>query len=390
MSRTRTEDTTGFQSRGDQVRVVVRVNGTLRCHPWVRRDSITNEGLRAWRDRQRADDATGPQAGSFAAHVAAYLARPEVKALALYRARVVHLHRWLEVLGRDRRPTGILTTEIDYWLHVWETTPTKTHQGKPRPPLAPGTILVRRTALKSCLATLPGANPAEDAYVPERAKPTDRSRDYVTLERILDAMSEFRDTTPKRPSLARVRAGVMAYTGLPPSLLKKVKPFDLDWQQRTVRITPRRKGRGVEARTIELSGEGFKWFQAFHAAHAYGPFKTASVNDCVQRAARHVGIDPATFHLYDLRHSFLTQVYRVTGDLATVARLALHSPGSPITERYALGAQDAVDRRALVAFDASVAAQRAAAAVHQPADKLPRKVTGRRKSFVASGYAAQG
>jgi hypothetical protein len=63
-----------------------------------------------------------------------------------------------------------------------------------------------------------------------------------------------------------------------------------------------------------------------------------------------------------LRHSYLNEVYRVTHDLATVARLALHKPGSPITARYAAGANEDVDAAAQEAFSAALARRRQVAA----------------------------
>ena len=49
--------------------------------------------------------------------------------------------------------------------------------------------------------------------------------------------------------------------------------------------------------------------------------------------------------LYDLRHSFLTMLYRVTKDLATVARFALHA-NVAMSQRYTAGALQDVDRAA--------------------------------------------
>ena len=78
---------------------------------------------------------------------------------------------------------------------------------------------------------------------------------------------------------------------------------------------------------------------------------------------------PPDMRLYDLRHSFGAEIYRLTGDLATVARFLGHAPGSTVTARYALGANAHVDRAAVDAFNAA----RAADHVHATGDKLPAK-----------------
>ena len=102
------------------------------------------------------------------------------------------------------------------------------------------------------------------------------------------------------------------------------------------------------------------------------------------RVIDRAGLDPATVHLYDLRHSFLTEVYRAKGDLATVGRFGLHAEGSKVTARYAKGANQAVDVAAAAAVSAALATQRQlslkATPVPASAQKLPAKVTRRRKS----------
>jgi hypothetical protein len=137
---------------------------------------------------------------------------------------------------------------------------------------------------------------------------------------------------------------------------------------------------------LPLTDDARAAFTDFHRAQAYGAFATESLNRTFKRGCARVGLDPTTVHLYDVRHSYLTQVYRVTHDLATVGRLGLHAPGSPITARYALGANDEVDRAAVEAFTARLAEQRrgvlkVAAPVQRSAKQLPAKVARTRKSF---------
>jgi integrase len=137
-----------------------------------------------------------------------------------------------------------------------------------------------------------------------------------------------------------------------------VQPTDLQLTAGTVRVVPRHKGAGVEARTLPLTGEGLDAFKDFHAAHAYGPFATQSLNRAFKRGCKRAGLDPTAVRLYDLRHSFLTRLYRVTKDLATVGRLGLHAEGSKATARYAKGANQTVDAAAVAALGQDLATAR--------------------------------
>jgi integrase len=320
--------------------------------------------MRTWREQQ-LDAHGGPArspdpAQSFAADVARYLLRIAAKPTAKQQA--AHLALWLEALGRDRPRRSITATEIDAVLQRWLLTPTTPARGRPSGPdgLAPGTVRKRRSTLQSLWVKLDGkaaANPVKATTNPPPPKPEARSLDYRVLERAIAAMPSARSTKPgavRRVSLAKIRARVIAYTGIPPGLLKTITPHDLSLTESTVRIVPRHKGAGVEARTLPLTPQGRDAFRAFHAAHAYGPFSTEALNRSFKRGCAHAGLDPTTVHLYDLRHSFLAQIYRVTRDLATVGRLGLHAEGSTIPARYAKGANAEVDRAAVAAFGAAL------------------------------------
>jgi|SRR6185295_4044683 len=340
---------------------------------------------------------SGPTAGSFAADIETYLAR--VSAMPSYKQRAAHLALWAHALGRDRPRSSITAGEIDAVMQAWLTTPTyqpgtTREKGRPSNPhgLEPGTVRKRRTALRSFFTTMDGKtstrkNPVSGTMNPKEPKPEARALDYLAIERAIAAMPTQRDTKkglPPRVSLSKLRARVMAYTGIPPGLLKTVTPTDLSLTAGTVRIVPRSKGRGVEARTLPLTPDGLDAFTDFHAAHAYGPFNTEKLNQAFKRGCQRAGLDPDAVTLYDLRHSFLTTVYRTTGDLATVARLGLHSEGSPITARYARGANAAVDSAAVAAFGEALAQRRRqamkAAPVHDSSKILPAEPARAQKS----------
>ena len=295
--------------------------------------------------------------------------------------RTAHLTLWAQALGGARARRTITATEIDQVLQEWLLT------------AAPGTIRKRRTALQSLFVTLDGKlakNPVKATANPKPPKPEARGLDYLTIARLLAAMPTQQSRRPgavPRPALGAVRVAVLAYTGIPPGQLQAVRATDLQLTVGTVRLHGRRKGRGTAPQTLPLTAEGLAAFKAFHAANAYGRFAMEALNRSFKRAAKRIGIDPTTVHLYDLRHSFGMEMYRVTRDLATVARFLGHAPGSVVTARYAQGANAHVDQAAAAAFSAALATQRQqslkATPAQIPADKrahkLPAKVTRIRK-----------
>jgi integrase len=359
----------GIHRRGDTWRVFVRVNGQLYTKTF---DSATPvPEMQAWRETQRGIYGVGvPVAGSFAAKVATYLAQNQSKA-AINQA-TAHLELWLQALGRDRAPLSITKDEINRQIDEWLLT------------LQPGTVRKRRMWLRQFFVFLTGVDggPCQKATNPKEPKAGARGIDYLVIEKALASMPATRSAkrgTVGPQSLALVRARVMVYTGLPPKLLMAVVPDDLDFVAGRLYVHGRQKGEGVEERVLPLTPEALTAFKAFHAAAGYGRFSVSSMGRSVKAAFRRVGY---TRHvrLYDLRHSYLTQVYRITRDTATVARLGMHAEGSPITARYTKGANQDVDEAAVAAFSQVLADRRRgalkpAAAVHGSGRKLPTKVT---------------
>jgi len=320
------------------------------------------EIMRAWReDQQFTARAIAPSKGSLAADIDTYLTR--IRAMPTYKQRAAHLALWAQALGRDRHRNTITAADIDAIMQEWLLTPTRPGKGqRGRPSAATGltasTIRKRRTSLQCFYTAMNGKgnhNPVKGTTNPRAALPEPRAIDYDLIEKVIAAMPER--LSAKRGvispiSLAKVRVRVMAHTGLPPSLIKTILPTDINWQDGALRVRARHKGQGVEARTITLTANGLAALRLFHATNAYGHFTTEALNRSFKRGCRQVGLD-ASVRLYDLRHSFLTEVYRVTRDLATVARMGMHAPGSPMTARYTQGVHDEVDRAAARALDAS-------------------------------------
>lgn len=285
------------------------------------------EEMRAWIQTQRALRA-GPVVarGSFGADIAEYLSR--VTSLVTYEQRTQHLEMWAHALGRDRPRRTITPTEIDRVLQTWLL------QG-----LSPSTVRKRRMALRALWNRLDGnhaQNPVRATIAPREPKPEVRGLPYDVIAQILSVM---------RPGASRCRIAVMAWTGLPPGMVRDIQPADLNLPTATLRVRPRRKGAGVEARTLPLLPQAVDELREFDQIGAYGFFSIPSLNQFFVRACLRVDPPVRGVSLYDLRHSFGTMLYRVTKDLATVSRFLLHA-NVAMSQRYAAGALADVDRAA--------------------------------------------
>lgn len=290
------------------------------------RDTPT-ETMRAWVKAQRDRHATVKDtAGSFGAEIQDYL--PRVTALVSYKQRAAHLELWAKALGRDRPRQSIKTTEIDQVIQRWLLSG-----------LSDRTVRKRRMSLLSMWNMLDGKegpNPVRASQCPREPKDEARGLDYPTIARLLDSLA---------PSPTKTRMRVMAWTGLPPGMIGKIQPGDIDFRTKTLRVRPRRKGAGVEARTLPLLPQAVDALTQFDRERIYGPFPHNTLNALFHRACLKQDPPLVGYRVYDLRHSFGTMLYTVTKDLATVSRFLMHASVS-MSQRYAMGAMRDVDRAA--------------------------------------------
>jgi integrase len=380
----------GVRLHRNRRQAFVRVDGILRTTTF---DLHTLPSvIQAWREAQRGTAAPVPAAGSFAADVASHVAT--LKTVTASRA-ASYLALWIHELGGERASDSITSHEIAAVLERWSVTPTipkpGPRQGRASAPrgLAAGSLIKRRGYLYAFFQWRFGAagvNPVRAVPPPAAPKLEARAIPYAPeaapshhVAAILAAMAPHRSVRrgfPAVPARARLIAAVIAYTGIPPGMLMGVTRKDLVLTAPgSIRVLARLKGGGVEARTYPLGAEAFAACVAFDAAGAYGAFNIQSVNRAFQRAAVQCGLDRLRFHLYDLRHSFGTQIYRVTKDARTVERLMGHALNSPMTARYTEAAHAEVDAAAVANF---LPASTPAPAPKQ-SPKLPTKVARRQK-----------
>ena len=290
--------------------------------------------IKDWRDEARVSlrKATGHATrGTFANDAAQYLLA--VSAMPTFRQRRRDIQLWVAEFGHRRRHT-VTTLEIDVVLSRW------LGEG-----LAASTVKHRRTALLHLWHEFDGrdvANPVRRSLVPEEPDPEPRGLPYSTVHKILDAMpdqgqaikGQARDTASK----TKVRYTLMAYTGLPPTSIMRLRPQDVRWDAGAVFVRGRRKGkRGKKskARMIPLTSAGLAALRRFDELDCWGPFSTSSAWRSFQTACTKLGL--RGLRPYDLRHTFGTAVYAATGDLHATQQLMGHA-SQAMTDRYTLAA----------------------------------------------------
>lgn len=332
--------------------------------------------MRAWREDTKGKHATPTESGSFAADVVAYLAIPDVAAEAGIKDKRAHLNLWATELGRDRARATITRDEVEAVLQRWLRQ------------FAEATVYHRRSSLLSLYTRLDGpgaANVVKLTTKPKAWTMLDHSVPFALLNQIVDAMGDDRRMGKgiRQPAVGKLVARVLIAVGMRPEDLRRVRRTDVDFEAGTVRWPASDKGTGRAAVTLPLTAEGIAAFRAFDAAKVWGAFKPQVVSHSFKRAARRVDGKDTPIHLYSLRHGVGADVYRATGDLATVGRLLGHKPGSRCTAQYAQGANAEVDRAAVAKLTAArSAAVAAAASVQNPSTELHGKLRAPRKSRV--------
>lgn len=281
--------------------------------------------MKDWQAERRVElrrryKARTAEPGSFAADATRYL--EAVRAMPTIAERRADIRRWCEVFGARRRQT-IDASEISAVMNRWATEP----RGAGEPPYAASTLNHRRTALLHLYAVLDGkaaVNPVRDVKKFREPDPQPRGYDYPTIRRILAHVS--------RKSAARL--AVLAYTGIPPAQLMTVDPGHVNWAQSYVWLHGRRKGGGTRSRFYPLTPEGLGAFRLLDREEAWGRYSRSSLWKAFRRACAAAGAPIG--RVYDLRHSFATELYRVSDRGAAQAMLD-HQHGKT-SDRYILGA----------------------------------------------------
>lgn len=296
---------------------------------------------------------------------------PEGRAREEQRAICDH---WCRVFG-DRASASLEPKEIRAQLAAWTKLGPQAPED-PRPP-KPFTrkhlnnmIHVLRAVYKTNYGT--ELNPAAEVPV-YTVKYTDaRAIPDALVDTIIDGMSDTRwpavdGKKPPPPNLAKLRFRVMRETGFNQAMVKRVQRHHLNFTAKTVYTEVRRKGRGVEGATIDLTDAAVKAWRALQRAGGLGAFNTRSLAYCwrraVERAQRQWIADeankkhprpwplPEDVRAYDLRHTFgSAAIIASNGDLEAVANL-MRQANLNTTRRYLQAVSQARGRAAVKALN---------------------------------------
>ena len=223
--------------------------------------------IKAWRDDTRVSlrRAGGlTRRGTFANDAARYLMA--VSAMPTFSERRTHIELWTDEFGQRRRNT-ITTNEIDVVLNRWLG-----EEG-----LAASTVKHRRTALLHLWHRLDGrdaVNPVRRSMVPAEPDPEPRGLPYSTVQKILEAMPEQGQTIKGKArdtaSRTKARLTLMAYTGLSPATIMRLRPQDVRWDAGAIFVRGRRKGKGTKGQVVPLTSAGLKALRRFDALDCWG------------------------------------------------------------------------------------------------------------------------
>lgn len=246
-----------------------------------------------------------------------------------------------------------------------------------------------RTALLAVWTTLDGKakpNPFKD--VPKQKQPEAEARalPWLIVERILDTMVDrgrpVKGKARAKVSLSKLRSYVEWQTGMSPAEIMRVQAQDLYLPTAALYARPREKGQGVEGVMMPLTPAGVDAWSALQAAGGLGRYSTAAVyksfrlacDKLLEADAQRPEHEQHYTELgrliierarpYDLRHTFGTFVFRMTGDLHATQEMMRHAD-QKTTKRYT---------RAAVPAHLRAATDRLSAGTLQPS--RPQKIAG--------------
>jgi integrase len=147
---------------------------------------------------------------------------------------------------------------------------------------------------------------------------------------------------------------VQAYVGLPAKQVMLLREADVNWQEPSVLVQGRHKGKGTHTTRLPLVPQAVAALREFFDAKAEGRFSTSSARQSFRRAcqayvkqtavkdpqeAKRLDAILKGVRPYDLRHSYLTMTYLASEDIHATQKMGQHSDPR-MTNRYTLAAVD--------------------------------------------------
>jgi integrase len=225
-----------------------------------------------------------------------------------------------------------------------------------------------RTALSNVFTILDGKNaPNPFRDVPKIDEPPAARRDQP-YELIAVILAKLRDRGAAKDTQSRTKAWlrVLAYVPVTPKQLEQLRRSDVHWDAHEINTPGRDKGAGTEAKRKPVPWQqGMDALRAFDGAGCWDAegrvrqpypsrssrlrtFKAALTEAIAELRVTRPDLDLSRADemlVKDLRHSFLTEVLRVTGNLDVTAEFADHKDKAT-TLRYAQGAVAGVLKQA--------------------------------------------
>ena len=347
--------------------VTIRVNGQR--HSLEKRFPVGTPPatIDAWKLTARAERiATLPTplialvgARTLAADALQYLAT--VRTMPSYEARKADLMAWLPRFGqRDRRT--ITHVELQLQLSDWKASG-----------YAASTINHRRHALAAVYELFDPDLPSPVNRTTWAAPPPLQARALAWPD-ILAIVAALPDTGPA----AVLR--VMAFTGFPQARISRLRPCDVQDSPPQVFLEGRRKGAGTVSKSLPISRDALDAIHTLFRHYPQGGICTKNAwAQAFRKAVSLVNADrggstrpplPLSAVPYDLRHSFGTRLYAVTGDLNAVAEAL--DVTLETAQRYTLGAVKERVVKAIAVMDADREARLAAEAAKPRRGRLIR------------------
>lgn len=349
----------GIYAYDTSIRVIAKVGGTQQEQRFPIGSELAD--MRRWQLTTKVDMLAAlplklkPAQGLLMTDVPVYLATLTGRRRKDDRALLQH---WLATPLAELSRGDIARANVKAQLAAWE------EAGH-----AASSINHRLRALRNVYKALDGDDaPNPTDKITKRPEPNAQARGvpYDLIEAIIAYMPDRgRPEKGGRQtgiSLGKVRARVMAWTGLPPAQVTKIRRVHFNRTAATLVAQPRRKGKGTKSETLPLLPQAVDALQAFFDARAEGRFNTSAFYQQwkraqqalvagVRRQVEEAGGDLSTIVLprirpYDLRHSFGTEIYRRSRDVMAVRRLLLHAKVTT-SERYIEGAVDEAAQRAI-------------------------------------------
>ena len=215
-----------------------------------------------------------------------------------------HIDLWIAEFGARARHT-ITTADVDAVLSRWLNAK-----------LSPSTVRNRRTALHAPVEP-PGrsrrAEPRPAGAEARAARAEARAISYEQIPAILAAMPDVgqglagkaRDDASK----TKARLAVIAFTGLPHSLVKRLTPEAVNWQLGTIDGSPAAQGQGREGADAKLTDAGLAGAPTLRGPRVLGDLQQFEYDQELPSGLyRRRGSQGS--RVYDLRHSYATEMYR--------------------------------------------------------------------------------